>query len=51
MVYHPLRNTNRRLAEAFEGLTGFRRVVDDVEIYICILWNLGPSRLSFLDVR
>ena len=24
---------NRRMVEAFEGLTGFRRVVDDVVIY------------------
>ena len=24
---------NRRMAEAFEGLTGFKRVVDDVVIY------------------
>ena len=24
---------NRRMAEAFEGLTGFRRIVDDIVIY------------------
>ena len=24
---------NRRMAEAFEGLSGFRRVVDDIVIY------------------